>query len=187
MTLTTSDRTVIGRSRAWFYLLGFVQFAAGVLAIAFPFIGTLAVELWTAIAFAIAGAALVVHAFAARQWQGFVLGLLLGLVYIAAGVMLWRFPLQGAVTLTLIVSIAMALGGAMEAVISLRIRPADGWVILLISGLIGIVTGGLILANLPSSAVWVLGLLLGINLMSSGIAFMALAAKADVKPAEAPA
>ena len=78
----------IARHRGWFIFLGILLIVAGAAAIAFPVLGTLAVEVWTAIAFAIAGVAQTVHAFAARSWGGFLLGLLIGLLYLAVGVVL---------------------------------------------------------------------------------------------------
>src|SRR5215813_1760684 len=69
----------ITRHRGWFIFLALLLILAGVAAIAFPILSTFAVEVWTAIAFAIAGFAQTVHAFAARSWGGFFWGLLVGL------------------------------------------------------------------------------------------------------------
>ena len=63
--------------------LSLLLIVAGAAAIAFPVLSTFAVEIWTAIAFAIAGVAQTIHAFAARSWGGFIWGLLVGLLYLA--------------------------------------------------------------------------------------------------------
>ncbi len=56
-----------------------------------------------------------------------------------------------------------------------RVRPHEGWGWLLLSGLVAVAVGLLIAAELPSSAVWAIGLLTGINLLSSGVSFIVLA------------
>ena len=80
MTNVTADqvRDEISHHRGWFIFLGLLLIVAGAAAIAFPLLGTLAVAVWTAIAFAIAGVAQTVHAFAARSWGGFLFDLLIG-------------------------------------------------------------------------------------------------------------
>ena len=109
MANVTADqfRDEISHHRGWFIFLGLLLIVAGAAAIAFPLLGTLAVAVWAAIAFAIAGVAQTVHAFAARSWGGFLLDLLIGLLYLAAGVMLWLNPLGGAVTLTVILAVVL--------------------------------------------------------------------------------
>ncbi len=80
--------------RGWFIFLSLLLIVAGAAAIAFPVLTTFAVELWAAIAFAIAGVAQTIHAFAARNWGGFLWSLLVGLLYLAAGVVLWLNPID---------------------------------------------------------------------------------------------
>ena len=63
----------------------------------------------------------------------------------------------------------------MEAIMALRVRPREGWGWLLVSGLVAITVGVLVALELPSSAVWALGLLAGINLLFSGWSFIFLA------------
>lgn len=166
----------IARHRGWFIFLGLLLIVAGASAIAFPILGTLAVEVWTAVAFAIAGVAQTVHAFAARTWGGFLLGLLVGLLYLAAGIVLWINPLGGAVALTVLLAAVLVVDGILRAILAFQIRPRSGWSWLLIGAIVGIILGVMIWQQLPSSALWVLGLLLGINLMFSGLAFLMLIA-----------
>ena len=174
----------IAQHRTWFFILGALLALAGVLAIVFPLAGTLAVEVWAAAAFLVAGAAQIVHAFATREWRGLALSLLIGALYVIAGVLLWLNPLRGAVALTLVVAAAITVGGIFEVALGLRLRPASGWGWMVASGVLGIVAGLLIWQQLPGSAAWVLGLLLGMNLISSGASFIALAAMAGREPTQ---
>ena len=165
----------ISHHRGWFIFLGLVLILAGAAATAFPLLGTLAVAVSIAIAFAIAGLAQTVHAFAARSWSGFLLDLLIGLLYLAAGVVLWLNPLGGAVTLTVILAVVLVLDGVFRSILAFQVRPRTGWVWLLLGGIVSIILGIMIWHQLPSSALWILGLLLGINLMFSGLTFLKLA------------
>ena len=166
---------IIAAHRKWFIFLGIALVVAGILAIAFPLAGGLAVEIWVAIALVVSGVAQVVHAFGTRQWQGFLLGLLVGLVYLGAGAVLWLNPLKGIVTLTVFLAVVMLADGILRCMLAFRIRPHSGWVMLLVGGLIGIAAAFMIWRQLPSSAFWVIGLLLGFNLILSGISFVMLA------------
>jgi len=56
-----------------------------------------------------------------------------------------------------------------------RVRPHEGWGWLLLSGLVAMAVGALIAAELPSSATWAIGLLAGVNLLSTGVSFIVLA------------
>jgi len=165
----------ITRHRGWFIFLALLLILAGVAAIAFPILSTFAVEVWTAIAFAIAGFAQTVHAFAARSWGGFFWGLLVGLLYLAAGVVLWLNPIAGVITLTAFLAAVLIVDGVFRSILAFQVRPRTGWVWLLLGGIVGIVLGAMIWQQLPSSALATLGLLLGINLVFSGITFLLLA------------
>ena len=151
---------MIQAHRRGFIFLGAALAVAGFLAIVFPLAGGLAVEIWTAIALLIAGGAQIAHAFAARQWQGFLLGLLVGILYVVTGAVLWLNPIRGVVTLTALLALAILFDGVLRTVLAFRIRPVDGWFWMLISGLIGIVVAFMIWQQLPSSATWALGLML---------------------------
>src|SRR5216683_3701412 len=101
MAVAATAGDQVGQHRGWFIFLSILLIVAGAAAIAFPILSTFAVEVWAAIAFAIAGVAQTVHAFAARSWGGFFLGLLVGLLYLATGVVLWFNPIGGIVALTI--------------------------------------------------------------------------------------
>jgi uncharacterized membrane protein HdeD (DUF308 family) len=174
--LTTIDvRDEITRHRGWFIFLGVLLIVSGASAIAFPLLGALAVEVWAAIAFAVAGAAQTVHAFAARSWGGFLLGLLVGLLYLATGVVLWLNPIGGVIALTLFLAAVLVVDGLFRSILAFQVRPRAGWGWLLAGGVVGVILGVMIWQHLPSSAAWVLGLLLGINLVISGATFLMLA------------
>jgi uncharacterized membrane protein HdeD (DUF308 family) len=169
------DQTQRLPGRGWFIFLALLLVIAGAAAIAFPILSTFAVELWTAIAFAIAGVAQTIHAFGARSWSGFLWDLLVGLLYLAAGAVLWLNPIAGVVTLTVFLAAVLVVDGVFRSILAFQIRPQPGWFWLLLGGLVSIVLGVMMWQKLPSSALTVLGLLLGINLAFSGFTFLMLA------------
>ena len=112
---------------------------------------------------------------ASRSWGGFFWGLLVGLLYFAAGVELWLNPIGGVVTLTAFLAAVLVVDGVFHSILAFQIRPRAGWFWLLLGGIVGIVLGVMIWQQLPSSALSILGLLLGINLVFSGFSFLMLA------------
>src|SRR5215472_18480600 len=159
----------------WFLALGILLIAAGAAAIAFPLLSTIATKIALGWIFLIAGALIVVHAFSIRRWQGFLLGLLIGALYLVAGGWLAFTPFAGVIALTVLLAALFLAEGVLEVIMAVRVRPHEGWGWLLLSGLVAIAAGVLIAAELPSSAAWAIGLLTGINLLSSGVSFVALA------------
>lgn len=84
-TTLAEARRQITDNWGWFLALGIVLIAAGAAAIAFPLLSTVATKIALGWIFLIAGALIVVHAFSIRRWQGFLLGLLIGALYLVAG------------------------------------------------------------------------------------------------------
>jgi uncharacterized membrane protein HdeD (DUF308 family) len=169
---------IVAEHRVWFTVLGAVLIVLGIVAIAFPFVTTIAAKIFLGWLFLIGGVAQVVHAFSPQRWSEFFLDLLVGLLYLAAGVWLAFFPLTGIITLTIVLAVLFIFEGVLQAGMAFRIRPKRGWVWLLISGLVAIAVGILIFTGLPSTAVWAIGLLVGINLLVSGWSYILLASMA---------
>jgi uncharacterized membrane protein HdeD (DUF308 family) len=159
----------------WFLALGLLLILAGVAAIAFPLLSTIATKIALGWIFLVAGVVLVVHAFSIKQWRGFLLGLLVGALYVVAGGWLAFFPFTGIITLTLLLAVLFLAEGVLTVMMAMRVRPHEGWGWLLTSGLIAVAVGVMIAVELPTSAVWAIGLLTGINLLSSGVSFVVLA------------
>ena len=167
----------------WLLALGILWIILGTLAIIMPFAATLAVEMVFGVVFLIGGVAQLVQAFRSKGWKGFALQVLGGLLALALGVILLFFPLQGVLTLTILLAAFFVAQGIVKIMAALRERPASGWGWLMFSGILGIIVGVIIWAALPEAAIWVLGLLVGIELIFSGWA-MVMIAMAGKKKAE---
>jgi uncharacterized membrane protein HdeD (DUF308 family) len=159
----------------WFMSLGVMLMALGAVAIAVPAMATLAVELligWILILGAIMH---VVDAFWIHHWRESIFQILLGALYLIIGVMLLTYPLRGAITLTLLLAIFFVVGGLFKIILAIQMRTIVNWGWLLLSGILGLILGALIWSNLPSSAGWAIGLLLGIDLVFTGWSIMIIA------------
>ena len=167
-------QATISENKGWFYFLGILLVILGIAAVAFPFVTTIAAKVFLGWLFLIAGIVQVFHAFSTRTWSAFFLDLLIGVLYVIAGAWLAFFPLTGIITLTFLLAVMFILHGVLQGTIALNIRPYVGWIWMLLAGIVGVVVGVLLILKLPSSATWAIGLLVGTNLIMSGVAFLFL-------------
>ncbi|MGV2829090.1 HdeD family acid-resistance protein [Myxosarcina sp. GI1(2024)] len=95
--------------------------------------------------------------------------------YLGAGIVLLVYPLEGVVTLTLVLAAFLLLEGVFELILAFQLRPnSSNWWWVLADGIVTLVLGLLIWLEWPASAAWVIGLLLGISLISSGLSRLML-------------
>jgi uncharacterized membrane protein HdeD (DUF308 family) len=168
-------RAQIRDNWGWFLALGVVFVLAGIVAIAFPLLSTIAAKIVLGWIFIIGGMLMMMHAFSSLGWRGFLTSVLIGILYVIAGGWLAFFPFTGIITLTLLLAALFIAEGVLEMVMAFRVRPHEGWVWLLLSGVVAIAAGVLIALGLPNSATWAIGLLTGLNLLSTGVSFIVLA------------
>ena len=161
--------------RTWLWIAGIASIVMGALAIIFPFAATLAAELVIGAILVVSGIVELIRAFVMRRkgnptWNG-----LFGLAALVAGAILLVWPLQGMVTLTIVVGVFFLLGGALKLVAGFGLRPFPGWGWIGFSGALSVLLGLLLLFGLPGTALWAVGLLVGIDLIFLGIAEIAMA------------
>jgi uncharacterized membrane protein HdeD (DUF308 family) len=180
-------RRYVAEHWGWSFGLGIVLVLAGIAAIAFPLVSTIAAKIFLGWLFLIGGALVVAHAFSAPRWSGFLWSFIIGILYVVAGAYLAFFPLTGILTLTIFLAALFIAEGVAEILMGVKVRPHDGWMLLIISGLVAIAAGVLITMGLPDSAEWAIGLLTGINLLFTGwtYIFVALASREHGAPAAA--
>jgi uncharacterized membrane protein HdeD (DUF308 family) len=178
----------LSRNWGWLLALGILMIILGVFAIAAPQVATIAVQLTLGWILVISGVAEGIHAFMARGWRGFLLELLSAILYLVVGVLLLTNPLKGALALTILLAGFLIVEGVFKIVTALRVREHRGWGWLLASGIISVILGLMIWAEWPASGLWVIGLLVGIQLVFTGwaLVMLSLAARAH-RDAAAPA
>jgi uncharacterized membrane protein HdeD (DUF308 family) len=168
-------RKQISDYAGWFVGIGAMLILLGMVAITFPLLSTIAAAIWIAWMLVIGGVLMIVHAAVAWRWPDSAGAILIGLLYLGAGASLLYAPLAGIVSLTIVMAVLFVVEGVAEMVTAFRLRPLNGWGWLLFSGLAAVGTGVLIAYALPISAAWALGLLFGLNLLSTGLSFVLLA------------
>ena len=157
----------------WFVGLGVLSIVAGVIALGNVMAGTLVSVLFIGAMMIVAGAAHIIHAFRVRAWGEFALWLLTGLLYTAAGVLVVYNPLLGASVFTLFIGFMLIASGVMRIVVAFRLRGTDGWVWMVLAGLVTLLLGLIITLHWPVDSLWVLGMFLGIDLIFSGVSLVA--------------
>jgi uncharacterized membrane protein HdeD (DUF308 family) len=95
-------------------------------------------------------------------------------VTLASGIILLIFPLAGVITLTMFLAAYFVAAGILKAIYALQHRGMSGWGWALGSGLISIALGVLIWSGFPGTALWALGLIVGIDLIFYGWALIFL-------------
>jgi uncharacterized membrane protein HdeD (DUF308 family) len=146
----------------------------GILGIMLPAFSTLVAETWLALILISTGAAKFVYALQGRQESGFVLKLLLSVLYLSTGIGLLFYPLPGLLTLTLLLGSFFLTEGTFELFLAFRLRPQPNWPWILANGIITLFLGGLVWLQWPSNAPWLLGTLLGVSILFSGISRLML-------------
>lgn len=168
----------VKENRIWFMVLGIVMVLLGIAAIVFPSVATFAVELLIGWILVISGVAGVVNAFHTSKWAGFLLSMFTALLALGVGIILLLFPFSGIFSLTLLLAAFLIASGVLRIFLAFRLRPLDHWGWHLLGGVLALVLAGLILSQLPEAAAWVIGLLIGVDLIFSGWTLIMLAAAA---------
>lgn len=168
-------REAVKRYSFWYLVQGILLVAAGILAIIYPLITSLAVVVLLGWLLIISGLVHGISLLGARHVPYFWLQLVSVALGVLIGFLLLRDPAQGLLTITLLLIVFFMIEGISKIIFALTIRPFPAWGWVLASGLVGIILSLVLLVSLPVSAVWLIGVLLGIELISVGAAMTYLA------------
>jgi uncharacterized membrane protein HdeD (DUF308 family) len=165
MELTPEE---LRKARRWLMITGILSLVAGTAAILVPAIASVTVAVFTGWLLLVIGTVMLSNAWTLHT-PGRGMRILHAVLTIAAGLCLIVFPLTGTLTLTFFLSVWFLGSGVIHLLGAWRMRtlPGIGW--LAFDGLISLILGALILLDLPSSAGWAIGLLVGINLLFFGM------------------
>src|ERR1700693_3878156 len=153
-----------------FLIEGILLVVLGLAAMIVPPLASLAVTIFLGWMFLISGVAGLALTFWARGMPGFWWSLISAALAVIAGGILLARPVQGVLTLTIVVGAYFLAEGVATIMYALEHRRelSEGWSWLLMAGLMDIVIAFLIISGLPGSAEWAIGLLVGINLVLGG-------------------
>ena len=168
----------IGRFQApaWWVcaLLGIVLMVAGIVVLGDVLAATIISAIFIGATAIVAGLFEIGHAFWTKGWGGFVWNILLGILYVAFGFVMVTQPISGALVLTYVFGLLLVVSGIFRLFIAFGRASGADWLMLL-SGVLGILAGAVILTGWPWTGLWVLGYVLGVDLIFHGIAWLAYA------------
>ncbi len=154
----------------WFLLLGVLLVVCGTAAIVFPLLTVLAsvtITIILGVLLMVGGVATIVAAFYAGRWSGFLVQLLVGILYVVAGFVFAGQPENGLVAVTMFIALSFIVLGTFRTLGSLVLQfPQWGWALL--NGVVTLLAGVIIFRHLPQDALWVPGLLLGLEMLFNG-------------------
>jgi uncharacterized membrane protein HdeD (DUF308 family) len=170
----------------WLLLLGVLLVVCGTACIVFPaltMVTSFAAMVVLGICLMVAGVATVVGSFWAGKWSGFMVSLLIGILYVVVGFMITNRPAESSVLFTLFLAAFFILAGLFRSVSALVVKyPLWGWSLL--NGLVTLLLGIIIYRHFPESGLWVIGLLVGIEMLLHGWCDIMLALAVRKIPAD---
>jgi uncharacterized membrane protein HdeD (DUF308 family) len=161
--------TIIKKASGWFIGMAVVFILLGMMAIIEPGVAGLAVAILVGWLLIFGSVAHLIAAFSGGGAGRILWQVLIGIVYIFGGVYFLTHPLLALGTLTLFLGVIILTEGVFEVIAYFRIRGERGSGWLLVNAVITLLLGGLIWFHWPSSSVWAIGTLVGVNLLMTGI------------------
>jgi uncharacterized membrane protein HdeD (DUF308 family) len=177
----------LSRHWGWLLAVGILSVILGTIGLGMTWMLTLASVVYFGVLLIVIGVAQLLQTFKSAGWKGTFLQILIGLLYLAAGIMVVSRPLLASLTLTWALGFALIVVGVMRIVVGMQHRGTSGWGGAVVGGIITLLLGLLILARWPSDALWVIGLFLAIELIVNGYTqiLVALAARRVRRPVPA--
>jgi uncharacterized membrane protein HdeD (DUF308 family) len=171
----------------WYLLLaaGAIAIVGGIAALLNPMAATLTATILAGWMFVIVGVVLLATVFSEMGWGRRIWTILLGALAVWLGLNILGNPLEGVLTLTLVVGLSFLAEGIVKLILAWGTRGTPYFWMVLLSGAISVLLGGMILANFPQSAATILGILLAVDLISTGVSMVALSLHARDNPGRA--
>jgi uncharacterized membrane protein HdeD (DUF308 family) len=149
-------------------IVGVLEIVAGVLAIFVPLVTGLAVAMVVGIMLMVGGGARLVGAFKASSFGSGALAFLWGLLLLVMGFHFVTRPGLGLESLTWVVALVLFADGILRVILAFQMKPVKGWGWMLFGGILSVLFALMIWRQIPVSALWVIGTLVGISLISNG-------------------
>lgn len=168
----------------WIAALGILLVLCGSMAVVYPAVTTLAAVSVLGVILVVGGIATIVGSFWAGKWSGLLVQLLVGILYVAGGIAVTERPIVSGVLITFFLAMTFIVLGVFRSVAALMMRfPQWGWALL--NGVVTFLCGMVIYRHLPLDAFWVVGLLVGLEMLFNGWTWIMLALCIRKLPKEA--
>lgn len=162
-------------THGWWTAIGILLVVLGVLAILAPLVMGTAFVIVLGWLLIFGGIFQLVHAFGVKGAGNVTWQIVLGVIYVIAGIFILLNAMAALVALALVLSIFLLFNGIARIVFALEVKPARGWGWVMASGIAGVLLAILILLNWPGDALWIVGLLVGLDLLFAGASLLGLA------------
>jgi uncharacterized membrane protein HdeD (DUF308 family) len=168
-------RETVRRYSLWYLIQSALMILAGILALVYPVVSSAAVVVLLGWLLIISGVVQGISLIGARSVPHFWLQLVSVVLSVVVGVLFLLHPGEGLLTITLLLIVFLLVEGISKLIFALTIRPFPNWGWVLASGIVGILLSFYLWSSLPVSALWLLGVMLGIQLICEGAALGYLA------------
>ena len=149
---------------------GWIVLIMGILALASPFVSGIAIAYLVGAMLVVAGVSRLIEAFQGGGfWEG-----VLGVISAVAGVITIAHPLLGLASITMVLIVYFMMLGISEIVGAFQVRPEQGWGFLLFSGVVSLILSFMLWNQWPLSGTWAVGVLVGVQLIFSGMTMITL-------------
>ena len=159
----------------WWLIVGIIAVIGGLFALFNPFVATITAEQIAAWFFILSGLLQIVTVFQREGWGSRIWGLVLAAAFLWLGITLLFNPLAGILSLTLVAAIMFLVSGVAKIFFAFATRGSGVFWAVLLSGVISIALAIMVFTNFPQSALVLLGVLLAVELLSTGAALIAFA------------
>ncbi len=157
-----------------FLVLGIAAVVLGTLMISVPLLTNLATMTFLSIILILSGITQFIGAFWIRRWSGFLIQLLVGILYFVLGILTLNRPLEVSTVLTLLIAATLFVGGIFRIVACVFMR-FEGWIWPMLGGLLSVLLGVVIWRQWPISGLYMIGLVVGFEVIISGWTWVMLA------------
>jgi uncharacterized membrane protein HdeD (DUF308 family) len=158
----------------WIVALGIVYVVAGAVALSSVVMATVISVFLVGIMMIVAGIAEVFNALQVKSWGKFVLWLLLGALYVIAGILTFENPLLAAKLLTLLLGASLIASGVVKIVLGFSMKAGSSWVVVVLAGLVTVFVGAVIVAQWPVNSLYILGIFLAVDLIFTGVGWISI-------------
>ena len=156
-------------------ILGVALLVLGAIALFAPVFAGSAVVITIGVVLLVAGTGQFIHGMQAKSWHDKLMPLIMGVITGLCGILVIGHPLLGLSFLTLALVVFFVVEGAWKMVSAYSYRSSSGWVWMLVSGVVSFLLGLLIWYQWPVSGMWAVGVLVGVDLLSTGASMVVLA------------
>jgi uncharacterized membrane protein HdeD (DUF308 family) len=158
----------VSRNWGWLLAVGILSVILGIVGLGMTLLLTLVSVLYFGVLIIVVGGVQVFHAFQCTGWKSVLFHVVIGLLYLVAGIMIVTFPLFASLALTWTLAIILIAVGVLRLVVAAQHRGTTGWGWALAGSVITILLGLMIVARWPLDALWVIGLFIAVELIVNG-------------------